>query len=85
MMLVSSSCFQGGAMIKGWLADYSGWVMRLHCPVFDGVFVPLQVVMPASAAYWVADVLVEAVRYLSLEPVAFWVAEDVIRSRWSDE
>ena len=70
-------------MIKGLLADYSGWIMRLHCPVFDGVFVPLRSVMPSLAAYWLADLIVESVRYLSLEPVAFWLAEDVIRARWA--
>jgi len=72
-------------MIKGWLADYSHWVMWLYVPVFDGMYVPLRAVFGHAVAYWVADVFAESLRWLSLEPVAFWIAEDVIRARWAAE
>lgn len=72
-------------MIKGWLADYSEFVMWCYCPVFDGMYVPLRWLAGPSLALWVSDVLIDVFRWLLLEPVAFWLAEDVIRSRWASE
>lgn len=84
-MPASSSCSMGGVMMRELLADYSHWVMSLDGPAHDAIYVPLRAIAGHAVAYWVADVLTIAARYLVLEPVAFWVAEDVIRARWADE
>jgi hypothetical protein len=72
-------------MFKGFLADYQAFVMSLDCPFFDAVYLPLRRVFGHSFAYWVADVFTTSARYFLLEHLAFWLAEDVIRARWSEE
>lgn len=72
-------------MMREWLADYSALFHRCYLPLFDSVYVPLRFVVGSAAAYWLADVLLEALRWLLLEPLAFWLAEDVIRARWASD
>lgn len=64
------------------VADWSDLLHRYYVPVFDAVYVPLRRVFGHGVAYFVADVLLGAAMILLLEPVAWWLAKDVIRARW---
>lgn len=64
------------------VADWFDLLHRCYVPVFDAVYVPLRRVFGHGVAHFVADVLLGAAMILLLEPVAWWLAKDVIRARW---
>lgn len=72
-------------MIERIAAAWSLLVMRGYVPLNDAVYVPVRWVAGHRVAWFVADVVVDSCRWLLLEPVAFWIGEDVIRARWALE
>jgi len=67
------------------LADWSVMLGRWHQPFFDSIYAPLRKAFGHGPAYFVADVLVSAVMWLLLEPLSWWIAQDVIRARWDND